>query len=125
MIAPLLLAAAQVTTCTVAYAADADTLRCTDGRYIRLAGLTGLERDGSCNSPPDCAVMPFNQAKAVVHRIAAGKTYRFRIYGRSGKRPVGDNLALRCEILRSGAAVTWHRWQRDYARRFGMGECGR
>lgn len=100
--------------CTVARVADADTLICSSGLRIRLAGITALERDGSCNSAPDCAAMPFVMAKRRVELIAAGRAYRFVIYGRSGSRIVADNHALRCAILASGAAVTWTRFANRY-----------
>lgn len=100
--------------CTVARVSDADTLVCTSGQRIRLAGITALERDGSCNSAPDCATMPFAIAKRRVQQIALGRTYRFVLYGRSGTRIVADDYELRCAILKSGAAVTWSRFASRY-----------
>jgi endonuclease YncB( thermonuclease family) len=105
--------------CTVAFVVDADTIRCRDGQTIRLAGISALERSGRCNSAPDCSKMPYARAKATVERIALGRTYRFQIYGTSGRRIVADNRELRCAIIRSGAAVTWWR----YARRYRLEAC--
>lgn len=103
--------------CRIQSVTDADTVRAIcDGRpvIIRLAALSGLERNGSCNSRPDCATLPYAEARRRVERIALGRTYRFRIYGKSGRRIVADNKPLRCEILRTGAAVTWWRWHYRY-----------
>lgn len=105
--------------CTITGVTDADTVTCANGQRIRLAGISALERNGSCNSFPDCATMPYAQAKRQVERIALGWTYRFRVYGRSGRRVVADSPELRCAILRSGAAVTWRR----YSVRYRLGGC--
>ena len=104
--------------CKVTQVVDADTIRC-GSVVVRLAGLSALERSGRCNSAPDCATMPYPIAKAIATRIALGRTYRFRIYGRSGKRLVGDAPTLRCDILSTGAAVTWGK----YARRYKLRRC--
>lgn len=103
--------------CRIQSVTDADTVQAICGGKpiaIRLAGISALERSGRCNSSPDCATMPYARAKATVERIALGRTYRFKVYGRSGKRVVADHPALRCQVLRSGAAVTWWRYHRKY-----------
>lgn len=96
--------------CTIALVVDADTIRCARGERIRLAGISALERDGSCNSAPDCPTMRHGQAKPIAERLALNRTLKFTVHGRSGKRIVADNRWLRCNLVRSGAAVEWRRY---------------
>lgn len=108
--------------CTISGVTDADTVNALcEGRAvaIRLAGISALERGNRCNSAPDCPTMGYATAKRHVERIALGRTYRFRVYGKSGRRIVADAPELRCAILRSGAAVTWRKW----AVRYRLGGC--
>ncbi len=103
----------------VAQVTDADTIRCTTGERIRIAAVSALEQDGRCNSAPDCPTMPHARAKPVAERLTLGRSIAFQIVGISGKRLVGENYALRCELVRSGAAVSWER----YRVRYGLGRC--
>lgn len=105
--------------CTVASTTDADSLRCQDGRRIRIAAVSARERNGSCNSAPDCATMPHRQAQPIAEQLTLGRTIAFRVVGGQGKRFVGENFALRCQLIRSGAAVSWERWRV----RYGLGRC--
>lgn len=103
--------------CRIQSVTDADTVRAMCGGKpvaIRLAGISALERSGRCNSAPDCPTMGYAEARRKVERIALGHTYRFKVYGKSGRRIVADNMPLRCAIIRSGAAVTWWRYHRKY-----------
>lgn len=36
-------------TCIVVYVTDGDTLRCTDGTRIRIAGIEAREKSGRCH----------------------------------------------------------------------------
>lgn len=106
--------------CIAPVVTDADTMTCKGGQRIRLAGITALERNGRCNSTPDCPTMPPRQATAIARKLVAGQSYRCRPYGRSGKRIVAACVDYRardlgCQIVRSGAAVVW----RKYAVRYG------
>ncbi len=100
--------------CHVIAVADADTVRCADGTRIRLAGISARERDGSCNSAPDCPTMRHAQAQPIAARLMLARTIRFRVVGVSYGRPVGDNPAIRCALVRSGAVVPWVRYMRQY-----------
>lgn len=104
-------------TCVVQTVTDADTVRAIcDGvpQRIRLAGISALEKNGSCNSRPYCPTMRHAQAKPIVERLTIGRTFRFTWYGRSGKRLIGDNPWLRCQIVSTRAAVEWPRYMREY-----------
>ncbi len=105
--------------CLVAHVTDADTLRCQSGQRIRIAAVSGLEQDGRCNSVPDCPTMPHSRAQPIAERLTLGRTIAFQIVGTSGKRLVGENYALRCQLIRSGAAVSWERWRVRYR----LGRC--
>lgn len=105
--------------CTIAFVVDSDTIACSTGQRVRIAAVSGLERNGSCNSRPWCATMPYAQARRVVERITLGRTYRFTVYGRSGKRIVADNPALRCQLISTGAVVSWE----SYRVRYRLGRC--
>ncbi|MBM3333394.1 hypothetical protein FJY63_01915 [Candidatus Sumerlaeota bacterium] len=107
--------------CLVVAASDADTVRCADGRRVRLAGISALERDGSCNSRPYCPAMRHKQAQPIAARLTLGRTIAFRVVGKSYDRDVGENKALRCALVQSGAAVEWPR----YMRRYRLRGCGR
>lgn len=109
-----------VVICHVISIPDADGANCQGGVRIRLAGISARERDGSCNSPV-CPTMRVAQATPIARQLMVGKTIRFRIYGRSGKRLVGDHVPTRCQLLRSGAVVQWPRYMREYR----LQRCGR
>lgn len=106
--------------CLVAVVVDADTVRCASGERIRLAAVSGLESDDSCNSSPYCATMPFDQAKRIAEREMLGRTITFQIVGRSGRRLVGDHMPTRCRLIQSGAVVAWP----SFERRYGLPSCG-
>lgn len=107
--------------CTIAYVTDADSVRCATGERIRLAAVSALESDGSCNSTPHCPIMPFDQARAIAVQELQGRTITFRIVGISGKRLVGEHYGTRCNLIRSGAVVAWP----SFERRYGLAGCGR
>lgn len=100
--------------CLVVAVPDADSLRCRDGRRIRIAGVSALERNGSCNSVPACPTMRHAQAQPIAARLTLNRTIVFRIVGKSYRRDVGENRALRCALVHSGAAVEWPRYMREY-----------
>lgn len=104
--------------CEVVRVSDADTVICADRTRIRLAGVNARERDGSCNHEP-CPVMRHEQAKPIAERLMLGRVVPFRIVGRNGKRLVGDNLAVRCALFRSGAALPWT----EYVIRYRLSRC--
>lgn len=103
--------------CLVVAVPDADSLRCRDGRRVRLAGISALERNGSCNSAPACPTMRHAQAQPIAARLTLNRTIAFRLVGKSYRRDVGDNYALRCALVQSGAAVEWPRYMREYGLR--------
>lgn len=100
--------------CLVVAVPDADSLTCADGRRIRIAGVSALERNGSCNSAPACPTMPHRLAQPIAARLTLNRTIAFRIVGKSYRREVGENRALRCALVQSGAAVEWPRYMREY-----------
>lgn len=100
--------------CQVTAVPDADTVRCSNGQRIRIAGVSARERDGSCNSVPDCPTMRHSQAHPIAARIMLGRSIRFRVVGRSYDRLVGENREIRCALIASGAAARWDRYWRQY-----------
>ncbi len=107
--------------CVVASVTDADTIRCQNGTKVRIAGVSALERNGSCNSRPTCPVMPHKLAQPIASMLMLGRTISFRVVGTSYGRAVGENQALRCQLIASGAVVEWPR----YTIRYRLRPCGR
>lgn len=103
--------------CLVASVTDGDTLRCHSGERIRLAAVDARELNGSCHR--ECAPMTATQSRDYLDRWVRGQTISFTILGRSGKRLVGENYALRCQLLKVGAVVAWP----SFERRYGLRSC--
>ena len=104
--------------CAVVAVVDADTIRCGSGVRVRIAGISALERNGSCNSPR-CPTMLHSQAKPIVERIAYQRRLMCDPVVRSYDRIVADCRLpeggwLSCTIIASGAAVRWERYWRQY-----------
>lgn len=105
--------------CAVVGVHDADTVRCQDGTRVRIAAVNAREADGSCNHTP-CPVMRHEQAQPIAAGLMLGRTVQFSIVGRSGKRLVGENYAIRCRLIQIGAATSWE----QYRVRYGLRRCG-
>lgn len=103
--------------CTVGRILDSDTFDCVDGPRIRLGGVNGRERDGSCRRAAPCVDMPADAATAELVRLAAGETLRCE---RNGSDPYGrvsafcrrrsDGVDLSCAMLEAGAVARWDRY---------------
>lgn len=108
--------------CHVAAVHDGDTIRCTDGHRIRIAGIDANELDGSCHNV--CAPMTGQQARGYVSRLVLRRHIACQPVGTSYSRIVArctlpDGRSLSCAAIAAGAAVRWDRYWRQYR----MGEC--
>lgn len=106
--------------CLVLSVHDGDTLKANcAGRIerIRMAAIDARELDGSCHR--ECAPMTAAQSRDYLDRWVRGQTIGFTIVGQSGKRLVGENYALRCQLLKVGAVVAWP----SFERRYGLTPC--
>ncbi|HEX8412341.1 MAG TPA: hypothetical protein VF637_00440 [Sphingomicrobium sp.] len=115
--------------CLAPIATDGDTLKCQNGRRVRIAGIEANERGGGCHLDR-CPTMPARQAKATLQRLVYRKRLVCQPVGKSWSRIVArcvlsgnglktHKLDLSCAAIASGAAV---RWDRFWAR-YRMGEC--
>jgi hypothetical protein len=122
--------------CTVLSVHDGDQVKCRTGETVRIAAADAGELDGTCHTvcPAMSArasrdylvkaiggrvdearsiryALPYSREKLVLRNAPV---VRFHIVGRSGKRLVGENFALRCDLQRTGAVVEWPRYIRQY-----------
>lgn len=130
--------------CAVSLIYDADTLTCADATAktsdnlrVRIAGVSALERDGSCNAPA-CPSMKPEAARAAVASLIGRSSGMIRMGGgydhlvmarpytvlrcvpanRTKGRMAAwctlpDGRDLSCATLRAGAAVRWERFDRE------------
>lgn len=109
--------------CRVVKVTDADTIRCADGRRVRLAGIEANERKGGCHLPV-CPPLPHARAKPIAERLVLHKTLTCQPVGRSFKRVVAvcrlpDGRDTRCALNASGATVDWP----AYVARYNLPRC--
>lgn len=109
--------------CVVASVTDADTIRCSSGVAIRIAGIEANERNGTCHIER-CPTMLYPEAKAIVESLTLRRTLSCVPVGRSHKRIVArcsfaDGSDLRCSINSTGATLDWPK----FVRRYGLEKC--
>ncbi len=112
--------------CAVVSIVDGDGLRCQDATAVRLAGVNARELHGApCPRGRPCPAMPARQSRAVLSRMALGKTLRCRSVDISYRRIVArcsvGGVDLSCAMIAAGAAVRWD----SYWRRYRMAPCRR
>lgn len=101
-------------TCTVASITDGDTLRCTDGTRVRIAGINAREHDGSCNIGAPCPAASAREAASALSALASGQELKCKANGRSYNRIAAfcrtfRGVDLSCAMLDSGTVARWDR----------------
>jgi len=115
--------------CLVAAVTDGDTLRCTDGTRLRIAGIQAPDRTASTpcrqrRAAYTCDDRGYARSRTIVSRLVLRRRLVCRPVGTSYRRvvatcrlPGGGDLS--CAVVGAGAAVWWEAYRRGY----GMGEC--
>ena len=105
--------------CVVASITDGDTLRCADGRRVRLSGIDARERDGSCGVGRSCVDAGPQEATAELRRLAEGQRLSCRAVGTSYGRTAafcvneaGEDLS--CAMVASGTVARWERYMKGH-----------
>ena len=108
--------------CLVVAVHDGDSLRCQDGTRIRIAGIEANELGGGCHLDR-CAPLSGPRARGVVSAMLLRRQLACTAVGQSYKRVVAscrlNGQDVGCAIVRTGAAVEWPRFRREY----GLGAC--
>lgn len=106
-----------MTPCEVIAVHDGDTLRCQDGRRIRIAGIEARELSGACHIAR-CAPATGQQARDVLWRLTYRQTLACEAVGASYRRIVArcrvNGVDVRCAMIRAGAAVDWPAYSKRY-----------
>jgi endonuclease YncB( thermonuclease family) len=101
--------------CPVASIHDGDTLRCADGRRVRLAAVAAREIDGNrCQPGHPCPEASAQAARAALTRLASGRRLVCVREGASFNRTVGwcrlpDGRDLSCAMVATGTVLRWPR----------------
>jgi endonuclease YncB( thermonuclease family) len=107
-IAPKAVPPGSVFTCQVATITDGDTLRCTNGTRVRLAGIDAPEIS-ECARGRQCAAGDGLASKRSLASFATGQTLRCNPVGTSYKRVVAfcsaSGLDLSCAQVKAKKAV--------------------
>lgn len=106
-------------TCTVASITDGDTLRCTDGKRVRIAGINAREHDGTCNIGAPCPAASPHEATSALSALASGQVLRCKPNGRTYNRiaafcRTSGGVDLSCAMLHSGTVARWDRHWRGH-----------
>jgi endonuclease YncB( thermonuclease family) len=78
---------------------------------VRLRGIEARDGDGNCRIAQGCPQMSWEEGKAVLTRIAAGRM-NCTSYGPYGERvdafcATTEGVEVNCELVKMGAAVRW------------------
>jgi endonuclease YncB( thermonuclease family) len=94
--------------CSVASITDGDTLRCTDGTRVRIAGIDAPEVS-PCRKGRKCVAGDGRASGQSLSNLASGQTLSCRRVGTSYKQAVAfcssGGVDLSCAQLRAGQAV--------------------
>jgi len=107
----------QAFACTVASITDGDTLRCTDGTRVRIAGINAREHDDTCDPGAPCPDASADQGTATLTALASGQVLSCQANGTTYNRiaafcRTAAGIDLSCAMLESGTAARWDRyWQ--------------
>lgn len=105
--------------CQVRTVTDGDTLRCSDGIRVRLAGIDAPEIS-ACAANRKCVAGDGLASKRSLSRIAAGRTLRCEPVGTSYKRVVAfcstGGMDLSCAQVRAAQAVPRYSEQKRICR---------
>jgi endonuclease YncB( thermonuclease family) len=95
--------------CAVRRITDGDTLRCTDGTKVRIAGIDAPEIT-ECRPSRQCVAGDANASKRSLAALAEGRTLSCERVGTSYDRVVAfcsaGGVDLSCAQVRAGQAVT-------------------
>ena len=95
--------------CAVLSITDGDTLRCTNGTPVRLAGIDAPETSGHCRPGRNCISGDAKASARGLAQLAAGRTLSCRKVGVSYDRIVAfcaaDGVDLSCAQVTRGHAV--------------------
>lgn len=106
-------------TCTVASITDGDTLRCTDGARVRIAGINAREHDGTCNVGAPCPAASSAEATAALSGLASGQVLSCEANGTTFNRIAAfcrnsAGVDLSCAMIHSGTLARWDRHWRGH-----------
>jgi endonuclease YncB( thermonuclease family) len=94
--------------CSVASVTDGDTLRCTDGTRVRIAGIDAPEVS-PCAAGRQCVAGDGQASKRALAGLASGRTLSCRAVGTSYKRVVAfcsaGGVDLSCAQVSAGQAI--------------------
>ena len=118
--APAAPASAHHFLCDVDYVNDGDTLRCKDGRRVRLHAVAAREANETCSPGHPCPAATGASATAELRRLAANQTIRCEPVGQSYERVTAicwtpAQLEINCAMIRSGTTLVWAKFNRQRA----------
>ena len=101
-------------TCRVAQITDGDTLRCTNGTRVRIAGINSRELDGTCNVGAPCPAASAREATSALSALARGQVLDCKSNGKTYNRIAAfcrttGGIDLSCAMLDSGTVARWDR----------------
>lgn len=104
--------------CDVDYVNDGDTLRCRDGRRVRIHAIAARETDNSCSPGHPCPTASAATSKAALTRLAGSRITCIQT-GTSYERVTAicqnaSGVEINCAMVESGAAVLWDRFNRQH-----------
>lgn len=105
--------------CDVAHVNDGDTLRCQDGKRVRLHAIAARETDGSCSPGHPCPATSAAMSRAALTELA-GRRITCIQTGTSYERVTAicrnaSNVEINCAMVERGAALIWDRFNRQRA----------
>jgi endonuclease YncB( thermonuclease family) len=105
--------------CQVASVHDGDTLRCADGRAVRIEAIAAREMDGNrCARGHPCPAASAVAARTALRRLTMGRQLDCLALGRHGARTVGrcalpDGRDLSCAMIATRTVLRWPRHDRE------------
>jgi endonuclease YncB( thermonuclease family) len=95
--------------CLVASVTDGDTLRCSNGTRVRIAGIDSPEMPGHCSRYRQCTPGDPFAARNSLTSLAQGKALQCRAVGKSYNRVLAhcsfNGQSIGCAQVSSGHAV--------------------
>ena len=101
--------------CQVSSITDGDTLRCSDGKRVRLHAVAARESDESCRPGHPCPAASGAAATAMLRQLASGQTLQCEQTGTTYNRIAAicrneANTEINCAMVQSGTALIWPRY---------------
>ena len=106
--------------CNVSSITDGDTLRCSDGRKIRLHAVAARESDEICKTGHPCPSASAASATAMLSQLASGQTLQCEPTGTSYGRVTAicwnqESAEINCAMVNSGTALLWPKFNKQRA----------